>query len=312
MSRRHVADRARAGDGGHLEERQRRHRARRAWPTPRRSSPASPRVSAATPTTCSSPPPASSAASTPWSASAPASPRSRPPLPGTDAARRRPRHHDHRHRAEGRPSATSPGRRRRVVGVAKGVGMIEPDMATMITLLFTDAELDARPSSTPIVPPRRSTARSTACRSTPTRPPATPPSCSPAARPGRVDTDRVRGRAVRGVRSSLTKQIARDGEGADDAHRGARRPGASTPAQAKRVAKAIVNSPLVKTAVHGADPNWGRVAMAVGKCTDDDRSRPGAGRHPLRRPGGLPGAGRRRRARGARRPTCVATTCAST
>ena len=66
----------------------------------------------------------------------------------------------------------------------------------------------------------------------------------------------------------LTKMIARDGEGAEtlvevtvDAARDA--------AQAKRVAKAIVNSPLVKTAVHGADPNWGRVAMAVGKCSDD-------------------------------------------
>ena len=67
---------------------------------------------------------------------------------------------------------------------------------------------------------------------------------------------------------SLTKMIARDGEGAetlievtvDEARDGA---------QAKRVAKAIVNSPLVKTAVHGADPNWGRVAMAVGKCSDD-------------------------------------------
>ena len=45
--------------------------------------------------------------------------------------------------------------------------------------------------------------------------------------------------------------------------------GARDDAQAKRVAKAIVNSPLVKTAVHGADPNWGRVAMAIGKCTDD-------------------------------------------
>ena len=40
-------------------------------------------------------------------------------------------------------------------------------------------------------------------------------------------------------------------------------------AQAKRVAKAIVNSPLVKTAVHGRDPNWGRVAMAIGKCSDE-------------------------------------------
>ena len=40
-------------------------------------------------------------------------------------------------------------------------------------------------------------------------------------------------------------------------------------AQAKRVGKAVVNSPLVKTAVHGGDPNWGRVAMAIGKCSDD-------------------------------------------
>src|SRR5699024_3647333 len=39
--------------------------------------------------------------------------------------------------------------------------------------------------------------------------------------------------------------------------------------QAKRVAKTILNSPLVKTAVHGADPNWGRVAMAIGKCQED-------------------------------------------
>ncbi|MCB0956171.1 MAG: bifunctional ornithine acetyltransferase/N-acetylglutamate synthase, partial [Ilumatobacter sp.] len=64
-------------------------------------------------------------------------------------------------------------------------------------------------------------------------------------------------------------QIASDGEGAtkllevtvDDA---------TDDAQAQRVAKAIVNSPLVKTAVHGADPNWGRVAMAVGKSTTAD------------------------------------------
>jgi glutamate N-acetyltransferase/amino-acid N-acetyltransferase len=66
----------------------------------------------------------------------------------------------------------------------------------------------------------------------------------------------------------LTKQIARDGEGAQtliEVTVG----GARDDAQAKRVAKAIVNSPLVKTAVHGADPNWGRVAMAIGKCSDE-------------------------------------------
>ncbi len=74
--------------------------------------------------------------------------------------------------------------------------------------------------------------------------------------------------ALHDVALSLTKQVARDGEGAEkliEVHVDRARDGA----QAKRVAKAIVNSPLVKTAVHGADPNWGRVAMAVGKCSDD-------------------------------------------
>ena len=72
--------------------------------------------------------------------------------------------------------------------------------------------------------------------------------------------------ALENVARSLTKQVARDGEGAEklievcvDHARDAE--------QAKTVAKAIVNSPLVKTAIHGADPNWGRVAMAVGKCS---------------------------------------------
>ena len=62
--------------------------------------------------------------------------------------------------------------------------------------------------------------------------------------------------------------VARDGEGATKLLEVCV-DGARDGAQAKRVAKAIVNSPLVKTAVHGADPNWGRVAMAVGKCSDD-------------------------------------------
>jgi glutamate N-acetyltransferase / amino-acid N-acetyltransferase len=65
----------------------------------------------------------------------------------------------------------------------------------------------------------------------------------------------------------LTKEIARSGEGATklitvDVN------GAKNTAQAKRVAKSVVNSPLVKTAVYGCDPNWGRVIMAVGKTFD--------------------------------------------
>ena len=91
---------------------------------------------------------------------------------------------------------------------------------------------------------------------------------------GPVDRRRLRGGARTTWPLSLTKQIARDGEGAEtliEVHVD----GAATAAQAKRVAKAIVNSPLVKTAVHGADPNWGRVAMAIGKCERRHRHRPG-------------------------------------
>jgi glutamate N-acetyltransferase/amino-acid N-acetyltransferase len=72
---------------------------------------------------------------------------------------------------------------------------------------------------------------------------------------------------------SLAKEIASDGEGATK-----RLEVAVTSArhaqQAKRVAKAIVNSPLVKPAMHGADPHWGRLAMAIGKCHDETDIRP--------------------------------------
>ena len=63
--------------------------------------------------------------------------------------------------------------------------------------------------------------------------------------------------------------MARDGEGAEKLIE-VTVDQAGSAEQAKRVAKAIVNSPLVKTAVHGADPNWGRVAMAIGKSTTAD------------------------------------------
>jgi glutamate N-acetyltransferase/amino-acid N-acetyltransferase len=74
--------------------------------------------------------------------------------------------------------------------------------------------------------------------------------------------------ALREVCLDLTLQLARDGEGATKLLTVTVRSAADA-GQARRVAKAVVNSPLVKTAVHGADPNWGRVAMAVGKCEGD-------------------------------------------
>jgi glutamate N-acetyltransferase/amino-acid N-acetyltransferase len=82
-----------------------------------------------------------------------------------------------------------------------------------------------------------------------------------------VDEDEF-SRAVHDVLLDLTVQLARDGEGATKLLI-VTATSARDAAQAKRVAKTVLNSPLVKTAVHGADPNWGRVAMAVGKCQDD-------------------------------------------
>lgn len=152
-----------------------------------------------------------------------------------------------------------------VVGMAKGVGMIEPDMATHISLLLTDA--DIAPSELDAVF-RRVVDRSFNSVSIDTDTSTSDTSvvlASGAAGP--VDLGAFE-HALGAVAIDLTKQIARDGEGASsliEVHVD----GAADRDQAKRVAKAVVNSPLVRTAVHGGDPNWGRVAMAIGKCSDD-------------------------------------------
>jgi glutamate N-acetyltransferase/amino-acid N-acetyltransferase len=153
----------------------------------------------------------------------------------------------------------------RVVGIAKGVGMIEPDMATMIAVLLTDAEIGATELDQVF---RRVVDDSFNCVSidsdTSTSDTAVVLASGAA---GPVDPADLEA-ALRTVAVSLTRQIARDGEGAETLIEVVV-DGAADRAQAKRVAKSIVNSPLVKTAVHGADPNWGRVAMAIGKCQDD-------------------------------------------
>ena len=150
-----------------------------------------------------------------------------------------------------------------IVGVAKGVGMIEPNMATMISMVFTDAALTPAELDTVF---RRVADRTYNCVSVDTDTSTSDTAvilASGAA--GSVDLAAFES-ALYDVCSSLTKQIARDGEGAEKLIE-VTVDQASSAEQAKRVAKAIVNSPLVKTAVHGADPNWGRVAMAVGKST---------------------------------------------
>lgn len=159
----------------------------------------------------------------------------------------------------------------RVVGVAKGVGMIEPNMATLITLIFTDAEISSSDLQAMF---QRIIARTFNCVSIDTDTSTSDTAIVLASgKAGKADLAALE-TAMFDVALSLTKQVARDGEGAEklievcvDNSRDYE--------QAKTVAKAIVNSPLVKTAVHGADPNWGRVAMAVGKCsqyTDIDQA----------------------------------------
>ncbi len=160
----------------------------------------------------------------------------------------------------------------RVVGVAKGVGMIEPNMATLITMAFTDAMVDGATLDSIW---RRVIDRTFNCVSIDTDTSTSDTAIVLASGvAGKVDLGELEV-ALEEVTRALTKQVARDGEGAEtlievcvDQARDAE--------QAKTVAKSIVNSPLVKTAVHGADPNWGRVAMAIGKCsqyTDIDQSK---------------------------------------
>lgn len=153
-----------------------------------------------------------------------------------------------------------------VSGVAKGVGMIEPDMATMIAMIFTDADISAEVLQSTFSRVADATFNCVSIDGdTSTSDTAVIMSSGTIAD---VSRDAFES-ALMQVCTDLTRQIAADGEGAetlievlvDEAR---------DEAQARRVAKSIVNSPLVKTAIHGADPNWGRIAMAVGKVNDDD------------------------------------------
>ncbi|MGW0733988.1 bifunctional glutamate N-acetyltransferase/amino-acid acetyltransferase ArgJ [Streptomyces sp. NPDC002851] len=152
----------------------------------------------------------------------------------------------------------------RIVGVAKGVGMLEPNMATMLAYVFTDAEADADELDTAL---RQAVDATFNCLSIDTDT-STSDTVSLIANgaAGPVDRDAF-ATALAELCLDLTEQLARDGEGATKLLR-VTATGAANPAQAKRIAKSVLNSPLVKTAVHGADPNWGRVVMAVGKNTE--------------------------------------------
>ncbi|OMI35738.1 bifunctional glutamate N-acetyltransferase/amino-acid acetyltransferase ArgJ [Streptomyces sparsogenes] len=159
----------------------------------------------------------------------------------------------------------------RIVGVAKGVGMLEPNMATMLAYVFTDAALSPTDLDRAL---RGAVNRTFNCLSVDTDT-STSDTVAVIANgaAGPVDPARF-SEALDDLCLDLTQQLARDGEGATKLLR-VTVGQAGDYSQAKRIAKSVVNSPLVKTAVHGADPNWGRVVMAIGKNTDDTDIAPG-------------------------------------
>jgi glutamate N-acetyltransferase/amino-acid N-acetyltransferase len=151
-----------------------------------------------------------------------------------------------------------------ITWVAKGSGMIEPNMATMLAYIFTDAAIDAATLDAML----RSAADASFNMLSVDSDTSTSDTCAILANglAGRVDEAAFVAALTAGC-VRMTETLARDGEGAEHLIRAIVR-GAASMTDAKRVAKSLINSPLVKTMVHGADPNVGRLLMAVGKCFD--------------------------------------------
>lgn len=184
----------------------------------------------------------------------------------------------------------------RLTGVCKGAGMIEPDMATMLSYLVSDAEMtpeDLRRLL--VVTANRSFNRVSVDSDTSTSdtfasiangssgirvsfPEALAEAIDSLAdpfAPGILEALPFQNgeslefvRAFMEISRDLAKEIAKDGEGATKLIE-LRVEGARDRIQALRIGRSVINSPLVKTAVYGADPNWGRLVMAVGKCFEE-------------------------------------------
>ncbi len=152
-----------------------------------------------------------------------------------------------------------------ILGIAKGVGMIEPDMATMLSFIYTDAEVPEQELDDIFRDVVQRTYNSVSIDTDTSTSDTAAIFANGAA--GAVNLTEFH-QALTEVCTDLVKMIARDGEGASKLIE-VTVTGASTEPQARTVAKTIVNSPLVKTMVHGEDPNWGRVVMAIGKCQDE-------------------------------------------
>jgi glutamate N-acetyltransferase/amino-acid N-acetyltransferase len=150
-----------------------------------------------------------------------------------------------------------------IAGIAKGSGMIAPDMATMLVYIFTDALVDQAALQSMV-----STANAVTFNCiTVDSDTSTSDSLIVAATGAsgvNATTNPAFQKALHSVMLNLAHQVVRDGEGATKFVEIAVT-GAASDADAKTHAMAIANSPLIKTAIAGEDPNWGRVVMAIGK-----------------------------------------------
>lgn len=153
-----------------------------------------------------------------------------------------------------------------VAGIAKGAGMIAPNMATMLSFLVTDLAVPQ-----PLLQKCLSEAVDLSFNMTSVDSDSSTNDMVLVFSTGKKKADLSTPEAVAQFSALLTaactdlaKLIARDGEGAEKLIEATVK-GARSRADAKRIALNIINSPLLKTAVHGADPNWGRVVMAIGK-----------------------------------------------
>ena len=164
-------------------------------------------------------------------------------------------------------------------GIAKGAGMIAPDMATMLSFVFTDAPIAAPALQALLsgavvdtfnavtIDGDTSTSDTLLVFATGAAPNA--PKITKASDPRLKDFRK----AFESVLANLSEQVARDGEGARKLVEIVVE-GATSKKSARRIAMSIANSPLVKTAIAGEDANWGRVVMAVGKAGEPaDRDR---------------------------------------
>jgi glutamate N-acetyltransferase/amino-acid N-acetyltransferase len=152
----------------------------------------------------------------------------------------------------------------KIAGMAKGSGMIAPDMATMLVYIFTDAKI-AQADLQAVVSATNDTSFNCITVDSDTSTSDTLLMVATGASGVTVDRNHAGFRdAVNALFLDLAHQVVRDGEGASKFVE-VQVTGAQSDKDAKIHAMAIANSPLIKTAIAGQDPNWGRVVMAIGK-----------------------------------------------